>query len=132
MMDLMQAPYRDGGRTLDGIDCWGVVLEVRRRMGLPELPSIGDTVRTDTKAATRYYESISAAMVPGAPRAGAIAAVLRGGLFVHAGVVVEADGRTWVMDTNPGHLPTMHTLADFLAAHFKVTFYHDRDLPKQT
>lgn len=130
MIDLMQAPYLDGGRTLAGIDCWGVVLEVRRRMGLPELPSIGGTIRTDVKSATRYYAEISATLVPGAPRQGAIAAVLRGGLFVHAGVVVEADGRTWVMDTNPGSLPTMHHLADFQARYFKVVFYHDLDLPE--
>lgn len=128
MMDLMQAPYLDGGRTLQGIDCWGVVLEVRRRMGLPELPSIGGTVRSDVKEATRFYQSISAGLAIGPPRPGAIAAVLRGGLFVHAGVVIEADGRTWVMDTNPGNLPTMHPIADFLATYFKVTFYHDIDL----
>lgn len=128
MIDLMQAPYLDGGRTLAGIDCWGVVLEVRRRMGLPELPSIGGTLRSDVKDATRYYQAISATMVPGAPCAGAIAAVLRGGLFVHAGVVIEADGRTWVMDTNPGCLPTMRPIDDFLASYFTVIFYHDIDL----
>lgn len=131
MIDLMCAPYLDGGRTLAGIDCWGVVLEVRRRMGLPDLPSIGGTVRTDVKAATVYYHAISAQMQPGAPIAGAVAAILRKGLFMHAGVVVEADGRLWVMDTNPGTLPKMHTLADFQAAYLKVTFYRDIHLPEQ-
>lgn len=34
VVDLLRAPYMDGGRTLaEGLDCWGAVKEVRRRLG---------------------------------------------------------------------------------------------------
>jgi len=38
--DLVGIPFEDGGRTKDGLDCWGLVKEVYKRRGieLPEYP----------------------------------------------------------------------------------------------
>jgi cell wall-associated NlpC family hydrolase len=37
--DLLAVPYCEGGRTLAGLDCWGVCLEVFRRQGI-EVPDV--------------------------------------------------------------------------------------------
>lgn len=125
MIEIMGAPYLDGGRDESGIDCWGLVLWVRRNLGLPELPSIGSTIRTDKLSASRYYAEISSTLSSGDAKAGSIAAVIRGGLFLHAGVVVEADGRKWVMDINPGSTAKLNTIDQFCSTHLKVIFYND-------
>jgi cell wall-associated NlpC family hydrolase len=31
--DLLGVPFKDGGRDLAGLDCWGLVMEVSRRQG---------------------------------------------------------------------------------------------------
>lgn len=127
MIEIMSAPYLDGGRDEKGIDCWGLVLWVRSSLGLPELPSIGATIRTDKLSAAKYYAQISSTLDSGESKSGSIAAVIRGGLFLHAGVVIEADGRKWVMDINPGSTAKLSTIDEFCSTHFKVIFYNDRN-----
>lgn len=130
MIEIMSAPYVDGGRDGQGIDCWGIVLWVRKKLLLPDLPSIGGTIRSDKISPSRHYREISSTLEAGEPVNGSIAAVIRGGLFIHAGVVIVADGRTWVMDINPGSTAKLSTIDEFRSTHFKVIFYNDRDLSK--
>lgn len=35
--DLIGVPFKDGGRGLDGLDCWGLTIEVFKRYGI-EIP----------------------------------------------------------------------------------------------
>ena len=130
MIEIMSAPYLDCGRDENGIDCWGIVLWVRRYLGLPELPSIGSTSRADTLSASKYYAQISEILEVGKPRPGSIAAVIRGGVFLHAGVVIDADGRRWVMEINPGSTAKLSSVEDFCSTYFKVIFYNDRNFPE--
>jgi len=37
--DLLKVPWKEGGRDLNGLDCWGLCLEVCRREGIP-LPQV--------------------------------------------------------------------------------------------
>jgi len=55
--DLIGTPFRDGGRDqATGLDCWGLVMEVYRRMGItvPDygvtVPSAWDGTRVDRAA----------------------------------------------------------------------------------
>lgn len=115
---------------MDGLDCWGLALCVRRDLGLPELPDDPEAVRGNGPAVSAQFSGISEAMIPGEPKPGSLAAVFKGSLFVHVGVVIFADGRLWAVETNPGAGVIMRRLPDFVASYYKVIFYNDRDLPE--
>lgn len=129
MNHFLEVPYLDRGRTMDGADCWGLSMLVRASLGLPDIPLAVDTDRTTLQAMQREFRRISEGLDRGVLRPGALAAVFRGPAFLHVGVVVEADGRLWVLETNPGAGPCLRRVADFNAAYYKVVYYADRDLP---
>lgn len=126
----LSVPYVEGGRTMAGLDCWGLVLLVRESMGLGPLPSIGGAVASQPLAVDRAHSSVSAQLDICNPEPGAVAAVFRGKLFVHAGVVVKIDDRLAVIETNPKVPPRILWLADFERIYFKVVYYRDRNLPE--
>ena len=57
---------------------------------------------------------------------GAIAAVLRGDLCIHVGVVGDIDGRLAVLETNPNSGPRWLYLRQFEATYLKVIYYRDQ------
>jgi len=133
MNKFMRVPYVDGGRTLEGLDCWGLVLAVRQELGLPGLSDDPLAIRGNGAAVLCQFQGVSSGLVSGqSPRPGTLAAVFKGRLFVHVGVVVEADGRLWVIETNPGVGVSMRSIPDFAAAYYRVVFYCDRDLPESS
>ena len=91
LADALRIPYRPGGRTLDGMDCWGLVMELRKRAGLdtPELAtgldaSLWQALRNGRKVFTPLDEPtlwcIVAIKAPRSPHMGVRAP---GGLVVH-------------------------------------------------
>lgn len=127
----LTVPYMEGGRTLQGLDCWGLILLVRQELGLQELPSIGGAVASQPLAVDRAHSAVAPLLQVCAAQVGAVAAVFRGRLFVHAGAVIEVDGRLAVIETNPKVPPRVSWLADFERNYFKVVYYCDRNLPEQ-
>lgn len=132
MNQYLRVPYVDGGRSMEGLDCWGLALFLRRDLGLPELPDDPAAIRGNGPAVSAQFAGISEAMQKGEPRSGSLAAVFKGSLFVHVGVVIFADGRLWVAETNPGVGVMMRRLSDFVASYYKVIFYNDRDLSESS
>lgn len=130
MNDLAGVPYLDGGRTWAGADCWGLAMLVRERLGLPDVPLAAGTTRGTMLAMQSEFQRVSQALVIGDPKPGALAAVFKRKAFVHVGVVVEADGRLWVVDANPGHCSILRRLADFNHLYSRVVYYRDSDLPE--
>lgn len=127
----LTVPYVEGGRTLAGLDCWGLILLIREEMGLGELPDIGGAVASQPLAVDRAHSEVSPQLDRCAAEPGAVAAVFRGRLFVHAGAVISVDGRLAVIETNPRVPPRILWLADFERTYFKVVYYRDRNLPEQ-
>lgn len=129
--DLLSVPYLDRGRTMDGLDCWGQLLLVRKHLGMPSLPDIGPVSRAEPIAMQREYGKVSSTLTEGPPCLGAIAAVFRGTLFVHVGVVLEIEGRLAVLETNEGSGPRWMRVQDFVDTYYKVIFYNDQSVSEQ-
>lgn len=127
----LRAPYLDGGRTFDGLDCWGSLLLVRAELGCRPLPSLGGVTRHTVRTMGSRYSEVSSGLEVCEPEPGAIAAVFRGALFVHVGVVVEIDGRLAVLETNPASGARWLRVPEFLSFYYKVIFYRDSNLPEQ-
>ena len=127
---FLSAPYRDGGRGPAAYDCWGLCIAVRHQLlGLPLLPSLGAVGKDKVRENTRAYRKLRQGMDVCVPEVGAIAAVFRGKACLHVGVVVEADGRLKVLDTNPGGA-RLRTVREFETDFPMVVYYRDRILPK--
>lgn len=119
-------PHVTGGRSMEGMDCWGVCLAVRRDMGLPDLPSLGHVGPTDTIGMKAGYRNTVSYLKECSPQVGALAAVFRGLAFIHVGVVVEIDGRLAVLETNPKTGMRWLRVRAFEDQYAKVVYYCDR------
>jgi cell wall-associated NlpC family hydrolase len=83
--DLIGRPYRYGARGPEAYDCWGLVLEVRRRLALPAPPDFATRDLAPAQARALFHAN---------PPPGWRAVELRHGAIVyatqaaHAGVLV--------------------------------------------
>lgn len=55
LRDLTGQPYRRGARGPDAFDCWGLVLEVRRRLARPLPPDIASLELTRTEIRALFH-----------------------------------------------------------------------------
>jgi len=87
--DLVGVPYLEGGRTLKGLDCWGVAMEVYRRLGvdLPDLFPDGRSAQwVDVEWLDRTFRRFTRLA---SPRFGCwLAFEGVDGYAVHAGIVI--------------------------------------------
>lgn len=126
----LNARYVDCGRTLPGIDCWGLVLLVRRELGLPELDS-NEVSGKDAKGFTRAYRHQIEVLEPCEPEVGAIAAAFRGSLCLHVAIVVPIEGRLAVLEITASG-PRWMRVAAFEQKYPRVIYYRDKHLSEPT
>lgn len=124
--DLLKTRYRKYGRGPDEHDCWGLVRVARAEIfGRDWLPSYAEIDPQDksglTQAALTVRRRGHFAEVGIQP--GAIATAWRASLCVHVGIVVEADGRLWVLETDEGTGPMMIRPSVFEGRYTKVIYY---------
>jgi len=93
--EYISIPFADGGRDRYGCDCWGLVrLVLSERYG-KHLPSFGGEYASASDAATvsRIFDErrpmVDATRLD-APEEGAVVLMLRRGLPLHVGVMVDA------------------------------------------
>ncbi|QFY77829.1 hypothetical protein DUD43_09110 [Alcaligenes faecalis] len=124
--DFLRTRYKPFGRIVPELDCWGLVRLARASLfGRPMLPSYSETDPDDkaglTMAASEVREQGGFKEVPPSP--GAIATGWRARLCVHVGIVIKADGRLWVLETDAGTGPTLTKLNAFEARYTRVIYY---------
>lgn len=122
--------YEDGGRGPLGIDCWGLVRQVRHDLGYPWLPSFEGCRHTDPRGFTRAYEKQAAQMEAGLVQAASIAAAFRGRICVHVGIVVNIDSRLMVLDIDSGRGVECSPVPEFEAKYGEVLYYRDKSIPE--
>lgn len=124
--DLLKTRYVKYGRGPDAYDCWGLSrvgrVELFRRDWLPSFVDIdpGDKERLtmaalDVRRAGAFEE---VGFIPGA-----IATAWRARLCVHVGIVVHADDRLWILETDEGTGPTLTRPSQFERRYTKVICY---------
>lgn len=122
----LEKQYRDGGRGPDDWDCWGLVRHVRHfELGSPLLPEYGSLRSTSPRDFTRAYRKESKGLRECGPEHGAIAAVLIGDICTHVAVVLENEGRLFILEINPTRGARYLPLAKWLRDHNRVTFHND-------
>lgn len=127
VLPYLAATYEDGGRTMSRMDCWGLVRHARHHhCGKRLLPDFGSLRNTNPRAFTRAYETESASMEECQPEHGAIASVLHGKICVHVALVVENQGRLWVLEINPVRGSRFLPLDRWKRDHLTVTYHRDK------
>lgn len=129
---FLKTRYVRGGRGPVEYDCWGLVRSARCALfGRQELPALVDATPGNLRAITRAHGDVSALhgfqVVP--PRLGTIATAWMASLCVHVGLVVEADGRMLILETDEPTGPCLTSINRFQARYTRVLFYDDQDLP---
>ncbi len=119
--------YVKGGRGPIELDCYGLVRLARSELfGKPLMPPCAEAEPGRYRAITQAVGEVSGllALRPAMRRPGAVATAWRGALCVHVGLVVEADGREWILETDePGPRLTPPRL--FEKRYTSVIYYDD-------
>ncbi|WP_414430858.1 hypothetical protein ACMG4M_05360 [Alcanivorax sp. IL3] len=104
-----------------GLDCWGLTRLVREEMTGQLLPEFGGVV--DRRRMTKLAPDVKDGLSPSEPKDGAIAFAYRGRLCIHVGIIVKADGRLWVLETDEKTGVTISSIRRFESRFVRVEFY---------
>lgn len=129
--DFLSTRYVRGGRGETECDCYGLVRHARSHLfGRPLLPAYGQVDSMDKQGMTDTAAHIVAdnAFEQCGARPGAIAAAYSARLCMHVGIVVEVDGRLWVLETDEPTGPCLTPIHQFEARYTRVVFYDDQNL----
>lgn len=121
----LRIPYQDYGRDWSGCDCWGLVRLVRQALRGDMLPSYGAIYPGDKQALTHAAHAVMSQdyFNHADPALGTIATVWRGGLCLHVGIVIQADGRLAVLETGRHIGVRWLRLDDFVLTYGDVRWY---------
>lgn len=118
--------YEPFARGPDAYDCWGVVRDAWVRMFNREPLPAYDGIDPEDKAALTM-ETYKVMRMYGFSEVeiheGAIATAWRANLCVHVGIVVEADGRPWILETDKGSGPCLTRPSRFEKRYTRVVYY---------
>lgn len=124
--DFLATNYVKFGRSLPDLDCWGLVrlarVELFNRELLPSYVEIDPQDKRELTTATLNVQAVGEFKeVP--LTVGAIATAWRGRLCVHVGIVVECDGRLWVLETDEATGPALTRPQLFESRYTQVIYY---------
>ncbi len=111
-----------GGRTFPSLDCFGIVNEIRRDLGLKPWPDFAGVTK-DNGGLDREARGLMADLARGEPTPGAGIACYSGSLVTHVAIVVEIDGVLHAAECNPRTNVTFLPLARFARRFVRVEYY---------
>jgi hypothetical protein len=114
--------WQMGGRAFPVLDCYGIVHEVRKDLGLPEWPAFEGIIKEGDemdKAAKNFSRNVKACM----PGPGVVAACYKAGMITHVAVIVDIDGQLHAIESNPKTNVTILPLRRFERKFVKVEYY---------
>lgn len=85
--DLLLVPYKVNGRTVDGMDCYGLVLECCRRTGQSLRDVVYESDRVSTEQLRNYTASLNVQQINRPVRYGIVQSEFEGSL--HIGFLVD-------------------------------------------
>lgn len=115
--------YVEGGRVWPQVDCYGLLLEVRRDLGLPAWPEWAEMRKADGGFVQACQEMIQTTVVRCAAEHGAAAAAYRGQVQDHVGIVLEVAGALEVLEINPKRNVSLTPLRRFERRFSRVEYY---------
>ncbi|HCA25264.1 MAG TPA: nitrite transporter [Pseudomonas sp.] len=114
--------YVEGGRVWPQVDCYSMVLEVRRDMGLPDWPDWPGTQKAAGEMAA-VADGFLPCLHPCEPHPGAMVVCYEGRCVSHCGVIVEVAGMLEVLDIRSRSGVKCLPLSRFVRAFNRVEFY---------
>ncbi len=118
----LSVTWQMGGRVFPVLDCYGIVHEVRRDLGLPEWPAFEGVIKEGSEM-NNACEGFMGNVKQCQPCEGAVAACYKGQLISHLGVVVRLNGILQVIESNPRKNVTILPLRRFERQYAKVEYY---------
>lgn len=116
----LEVVWVSGGREFPELDCYGVVNEVRRDLGLPPWDDYAGATRAELPglATAAASEHAGSDLVEGA-----VAFCYEGSVVTHVAVLVEVDGRMCTLECNDVHNVTVLPVSRFERRFNKVEYY---------
>lgn len=111
-----------GGRVYPELDCFGIVNEIRRDLGLALWPDFSGVTKDDN-GLDREARGLISKLVRCHPEPGAGIACYSAGMVTHVGIVVEIGGAQYAAECNPKSNVTFLPLSRFERRFVKVEYY---------
>lgn len=124
----LESRYVRGGREWPELDCFGLVRLARAELyGAPMMPLCTAAVPGNCREITRAVSKVAweLDMSPCGCAPGSVATAWAASLCIHVGLVVEADGRLWVLETDEPTGPCLTPVKDFESRYTRVVYYAD-------
>lgn len=114
--------WEKGGRAYPALDCFGIVNEIRRDLGLALWPEFAGVTKDDN-GLDREARGLMIDLQRCEPVPGVGIACYSGSLVTHVAIVVEIDGVLHAAECNPRSNVTFLPLARFARRFIRVEYY---------
>lgn len=118
----LSVKWLKGGRDHPELDCFGIVNEIRRDLGLSPWPDFAGVTK-DGGGLDREARKLMQRLQKCEPCPGAGVACYSGSTVTHVGIVVEMNGLLHVAECNPKTNVTFTPLTRFIRRFIKVEFW---------
>ena len=118
----LSVTWLKGGRVYPQLDCFGIVNEIRRDLGLPEWPDFAGVTK-DGGGLDKEARKLMLKLERCDPCVGAGVACFSGTMVTHVGIVVELNGVLQVAECNPGSSVSFMPVWRFKRRFIKVEFW---------